>query len=85
MSDIDDELLALAGGDVSSSEDEAPRRSRSRSRSSRAVSRSPAPASTSVKQSIEPVKKGVATRKVPAKKAAKRRPKTDESEEEGEA
>jgi RNA polymerase-associated protein RTF1 len=84
MSDIDDELLALAGGDVSSSEDEAPRHSRSGA-SSRRPSRSPAPASTSVKQSIEPVKKGVATRKVPAKKAAKRRPKMDESEEEGEA
>ncbi|KAJ9156461.1 RNA polymerase-associated protein RTF1 [Pleurostoma richardsiae] len=72
MSDIDDELLALAGGDVSSDEDEGSLNI------SREESRSPAPP----KKKDAPAK-GVATKKPAAKKAKKRV--QDDSEEEGEA
>ncbi|KAH8887736.1 plus-3-domain-containing protein [Thozetella sp. PMI_491] len=73
MSDIDDELLALAGGDVSSDGEEA-------GDVSREGSRSPLPA-PSKKQAAS---KGTAQRKPPAKKA-KKRTRDDDSEEEGEA
>ncbi|KAK3316698.1 hypothetical protein B0H66DRAFT_604973 [Apodospora peruviana] len=77
MSDIEDELLALAGGDVSSdNEEEAMDMSRDESRSP-----SPAPAPA---QNETPVR-GVATKKTPAKKAKQRARSDDESEDEGEA
>ncbi len=72
MSDIDDELLALAGGDVSSDEEEEMNVSRD-------DSRSPPPA-----KKKETTTKGVAQKKAPAKKA-KKRSRDDDSEEEGEA
>ncbi|KAK0708370.1 hypothetical protein B0H67DRAFT_590115 [Lasiosphaeris hirsuta] len=78
MSDIDDELLALAGGDVSSDEDEEPMDM------SRDESRSPSPAPASASRKETPVK-GVATKKGPAKTAKKRARSHDESDEEGEA
>ncbi|EOO03478.1 putative rna polymerase 2 transcription elongation factor protein [Phaeoacremonium minimum UCRPA7] len=74
MSDIDDELLALAGGgDVSSDEEDAASMDMSREES-----QSPPP----VKKKEAPAK-GVATKKVAAKKTKKRR--QEDSEEEGEA
>ncbi|KAL2021991.1 hypothetical protein VTK56DRAFT_6231 [Thermocarpiscus australiensis] len=76
MSDIDDELLALAGGDVSSGEEEAPMdMSRDGSRSP-----SPAPASKDKDASAN----GVAVKKTSTKKAKKRDDRS-ESDEEGEA
>ncbi|KAK0644511.1 hypothetical protein B0T16DRAFT_417801 [Cercophora newfieldiana] len=74
MSDIDDELLALAGGDVSSDEDEEMDMSRDGSRSP-----SPAP----VKKKEAQAKGGAA--KKPAAKPAKKRARDDGSEDEGEA
>ncbi|KAK1750834.1 hypothetical protein QBC47DRAFT_87868 [Echria macrotheca] len=76
MSDIDDELLALAGGDVSSDEDEEMDMSRDESRSP-----SPPPAS----RKKEASSKGTAVKKTPAKAAKKRTRTDDESDEEGEA
>ncbi|KAL2261097.1 hypothetical protein VTK26DRAFT_4714 [Humicola hyalothermophila] len=77
MSDIDDELLALAGGDVSSGEeDEAMDMSRDESRS---------PARSPSKERDAPAR-GVAVKKTTAKKTKKRGNKSDdESDEEGEA
>lgn len=77
MSDIDDELLALAGGDVSSGEeDEAMDMSRDASRS---------PARASSKERDTPAR-GVAVKKTPAKKTKKHGSRSDdESEDEGEA
>ncbi|KAK3906746.1 hypothetical protein C8A05DRAFT_29400 [Staphylotrichum tortipilum] len=79
MSDIDDELLALAGGDVSSGEeDEAMEMSRDQSRS-------PSPAAIQSKEKDTPAR-GVAAKKTPAKKAGRRASRSDdESDEEGEA
>jgi len=71
MSDVDDELLALAGGDVSSDEDDG-----ASMNISREESQTPPPAKAA---------KGVATKKAPAKKAPKRHARSDGSEEEGEA
>ena len=75
MSDVDDELLALAGGGDSSDEDEGSLRS-----SGRAESESPPPAA----KGKEAPTKGVATKKAPANRT-KKRGKQDDSEEEGEA
>ncbi|KAK0615037.1 hypothetical protein B0T17DRAFT_592873 [Bombardia bombarda] len=76
-SDIDDELLALAGGDVSSDEEEPMELGRE-------DSRSPSPPPTSAKRDTPA--KGLATRSTPAKKGAKRRARSDDdSEDEGEA
>jgi len=75
MSDVDDELLALAGGDVSSDEEAS-------MNLSRAESRSPSPPPPAKKKDAPA--RGVATQKTPAKKA-KRRSRGDDSEEEGEA
>ena len=72
MSDLDDELLALAGGDISS-EDEGENMSRD-------GSRSPAPATSKSSGAT----KGMTQRKPPARKARKRSH-GDDSEEEGEA
>ncbi|KAL2126198.1 hypothetical protein VTI74DRAFT_1483 [Chaetomium olivicolor] len=79
MSDIDDELLALAGGDVSSGEeDEAMDMSRDESRS-----QSPAPASSKEKDTPA---RGVAVKKTGAKRPRRRASRSDEeSEDEGEA
>ncbi|KAL2264945.1 hypothetical protein VTJ83DRAFT_7455 [Remersonia thermophila] len=78
MSDVDDELLALAGGDVSSSEDEAMDMSRDGSRSP-----SPPPASSS--KDKEAPSRGTAA-KTTSKKAKGRASRSDdESEDEGEA
>ncbi|KAK5661668.1 hypothetical protein OQA88_9768 [Cercophora sp. LCS_1] len=76
MSDIDDELLALAGGDVSSDEEEPMDMSRDGSRSP-----SPQPTASRKKDTLA---KGVAVKKASAK-PAKRRSRDDESEDEGEA
>lgn len=70
MSDLEDELLALAGGDVSSDEEDARDQSRD-------ASDSPAPAP---KRKETPAR-GDAS-KTPVKKSKKN---ADESEEEGEA
>ncbi|KAK3305357.1 uncharacterized protein B0T15DRAFT_484990 [Chaetomium strumarium] len=79
MSDIDDELLALAGGDASSAEEEEPMDT------SRDGSRSPSPAPASSKEKSTPAR-GVAVKKTPAKKARRQTSKSDdESGEEGEA
>lgn len=83
MSDVDDELLALAGGDVSSDEDDAAMdMSRDQSRSpSRSRSRSPTPPR---KDSAS--KGGVAAKKGNAAKGRNRGSRSDqESDEEGEA
>jgi RNA polymerase-associated protein RTF1 len=74
MSDVDDELLALAGGDVSSDEEEASMNI------SRDESRSPTPPPAKKEAPV----KGIATKKAPAKKP-KKRARSDDSEEEGEA
>ncbi|KAK0666370.1 putative RNA polymerase-associated protein RTF1 [Cercophora samala] len=83
MSDVeslDDELLALAGGDeYSDSEDDEPR---NRSRGNRSRTTSPAPASS--KKNDAPAR-GVAVKRTPAKKARRRSRSDDESEDEGEA
>lgn len=81
MSDVDDELLALAGGDVSSDEDDAAMdMSRDQSRSP-SLSRSPTPPR---KDSAS--KGGVAAKKGNAGKGRKRGSRSDqESDEEGEA
>jgi RNA polymerase-associated protein RTF1 len=77
MSDIDDELLALAGGDVSS--DEEPMEL------SRDESRSPSPAPAPSREKDTP-SRGLAVKKTPAKKAKRRGSRSDdESDEEGEA
>ncbi|KAL1839962.1 hypothetical protein VTJ49DRAFT_967 [Mycothermus thermophilus] len=79
MSDVDDELLALAGGDVSSSEDEAMDMSRDGSRSP-----SPPPASSS--KDKDGPSRGTAVKKATSKKAKGRASRSDdESEDEGEA
>ncbi|KAK4240197.1 hypothetical protein C8A03DRAFT_31672 [Achaetomium macrosporum] len=79
MSDIDDELLALAGGDASSADEEEPMDT------SRDGSRSPSPAPTSSKQKSTPAR-GIAVKKTSAKKARRHKSRSDdESEEEGEA
>ncbi|KAL2162411.1 hypothetical protein VTH06DRAFT_7324 [Thermothelomyces fergusii] len=78
MSDIDDELLALAGGDVSSGEEEEPMdMSRDDSRSP-----SPAPASSREKDASA---RGVAVKKTAAKKKGRASRSDDESEDEGQA
>lgn len=77
MSDIDDELLALAGGDVSSDEEEVMDVSRNESRSP-----SPPPASSRDKETPA---KGVAQKKMPAKKTRPASRSDNESEDEGEA
>lgn len=69
MSDLEDELLALAGGDVSSDDEQQPD-------SSRDASESPAPAA---KRNETPARGGA---KAPARKGNRD---ADESEEEGEA
>lgn len=81
MSDVDDELLALAGGDVSSDEDDAAMdMSRDQSRSP-SRSRSPTPPR---KDSAS--KGGVAAKKGNAAKGRNRGSRSDqESDEEGEA
>ncbi|KAJ4302575.1 RNA polymerase-associated protein rtf1 [Collariella sp. IMI 366227] len=79
MSDIDDELLALAGGDVSSDEEDAAMDM------SREESRSPSPAPPSSKETETPAR-GVAVKKTGASAARRRSSRTDdESEDEGEA
>jgi RNA polymerase-associated protein RTF1 len=79
MSDIDDELLALAGGDVSSGEEEEPMDM------GHDESRSPSPAPAQPKERDTPAR-GVAVKKTPAKKARRRSGRSDdESDEEGEA
>ncbi|KAK4100038.1 hypothetical protein N658DRAFT_497753 [Parathielavia hyrcaniae] len=79
MSDIDDELLALAGGDVSSGEEEEPMDM------SRDESRPPSPAPASSKEK-DPALRGVAAKKTASKKARRRASRSDdESDEEGEA
>ncbi|SPQ26610.1 f8e7016a-95ce-4a7e-8395-85e6c269b462 [Thermothielavioides terrestris] len=78
MSDIDDELLALAGGDVSSDEEEPMDMSRDESRS-------PSPARASSRDKDTPAR-GAAAKKTTAKKARRRGGRSDgESDEEGEA
>ncbi|KAK4176065.1 putative RNA polymerase-associated protein RTF1 [Triangularia setosa] len=83
MSDVeslDDELLALAGGDeYSDSEEDEPR---NRSRGDRSRTTSPGPASS--KKNDAPAR-GVAVKRTPAKKARRRSSSDDESEDEGEA
>ncbi|GAB1316248.1 RNA polymerase-associated protein rtf1 [Madurella fahalii] len=80
MSDIDDELLALAGGDVSSGEEEEEPMDMGRDES-----RSPSPAPAPSKEKDTPAR-GVAVKKTPAKKAKRRGGRSDdESDEEGEA
>lgn len=82
MADLDAELLALAGGD-SSSEEETTSKARAKSES-----RAPSPTSTVPTQQREG-KAGVArkkTTKVPGgSKRAPKRPRRQDSEEEGEA
>ncbi|KAK4229437.1 putative RNA polymerase-associated protein RTF1 [Podospora fimiseda] len=75
MSDIDDELLALAGSDASDAED-----------SERGQSRSSTPEPSSSKKQDAPAR-GTATKKTPAKKSGNRRSSRsyDGSEDEGEA
>ncbi|KAK4195934.1 putative RNA polymerase-associated protein RTF1 [Triangularia verruculosa] len=82
MSDVeslDDELLALAGGDeYSDSEDDQPRnRSRNRSRTT-----SPAPGSS---RNNDASGRGVAVKRTPGSKGRRRSRSDDESEDEGEA
>ncbi|EAQ84652.1 hypothetical protein CHGG_08666 [Chaetomium globosum CBS 148.51] len=77
MSDIDDELLALAGGDVSSDEEEAMDMSRNESRS-------PSPPAASSREKDTP-SRGVALKKTPAKKTRRASRSDNESEDEGEA
>ncbi|AEO59251.1 hypothetical protein MYCTH_2134860 [Thermothelomyces thermophilus ATCC 42464] len=80
MSDIDDELLALAGGDVSSGEEEEPMdMSRDESRS---PAPAPAPASSREKDASA---RGVAVKKTAAKKKGRASRSDDESEDEGQA
>ncbi len=76
MSDIDDELLALAGGDVSSDEDEEAMEL------SRDESRSPSPAPAPSKEKDTPARSAPG-KKTPARRRASRS--DDESDEEGEA
>ncbi|KAL2148197.1 hypothetical protein VTH82DRAFT_6900 [Thermothelomyces myriococcoides] len=78
MSDIDDELLALAGGDVSSGEEEAPMDM------SRDESRSPSPAPASPREK-DASARGVAVKKTAAKKKRRASRSDDESEDEGQA
>ncbi|KAK3383969.1 hypothetical protein B0T24DRAFT_70833 [Lasiosphaeria ovina] len=78
MSDIDDELLALAGGDVSSDEEEE------QIDRSRDESLSPSPPSQPAGRTDTPAR-GSAVVKTPAKQAKKRARSDDESDEEGEA
>ena len=79
MSDIDDELLALAGGDVSSDEDDEAMEL------SRNESRSPSPAPAPSKEKDTPAR-GAPGKKTPAKTAKRRASRgDDESDEEGEA
>jgi RNA polymerase-associated protein RTF1 len=79
MSDIDDELLALAGGDVSSDEEEEPMKL------SRDESRSPSPEAVSSKEK-DASSRGTSAKKTPAKRARRRSSRSDdESEDEGEA
>ncbi|KAK3682098.1 hypothetical protein B0T22DRAFT_530569 [Podospora appendiculata] len=78
MSDIDDELLALAGGDVSSDEEEAPMDL------SREESRSPSLPPTPAKKET-PSRGSAAKKPVPKKTAKKRDQSHDQSEDEGEA
>ncbi|KAL2187029.1 plus-3-domain-containing protein [Thermothelomyces heterothallicus CBS 203.75] len=82
MSDIDDELLALAGGDVSSGEEEEPMdMSRDESRSPTPAP-APAPASSREKDASA---RGVAVKKTAAKKKGRASRSDDESEDEGQA
>lgn len=78
MSDIDDELLALAGGDVSSGEDEEPMDM------SREASRSPSPAPAPPRDK-DAAPRGVAVKKTAAKKKGRAGRSDDESEDEGQA
>jgi RNA polymerase-associated protein RTF1 len=76
MSDVDDELLALAGGDVSSDDEGASMNI------SREDSRSPSPPPAKK----EAPKKGVAQKRGPAPKKARKSAKAhDSDEDEGEA
>lgn len=78
MSDIDDELLALAGGDVSSDDEEPMDMSRD-------GSRSPSPAPASSKEKDIPARPA-SGKKTPAKSTKRRSSRSDdESDEEGEA
>lgn len=77
MSDIDDELLMLAGGDVSSDGDEEAMDM------GRDDSRSPSPAPAAKKKDTPA--KGVAVKKTPAKSTKKRARSDDGSDEEGQA
>ncbi|VBB80543.1 Putative RNA polymerase-associated protein RTF1 [Podospora comata] len=77
---LDDELLALAGGDeYSDSEDDEPR---NKSRGDRSRTTSPAPASS---KKTDATTRGVAVKRTPAKKTRRRSRSDDESEDEGEA
>lgn len=77
---LDDELLALAGGDeYSDSEDDEPR---NKSRGDRSRTTSPAPASS---KKNDATTRGVAVKRTPAKKTRRRSRSDDESEDEGEA
>lgn len=85
MSDIEDELLALAGGDVSSDEEEVGHRGRP-------ASRSPTPPAAAASNNEALASKGAATKKIPAKKSRKAKSDDDsvgdeqaEKSEEGEA
>ncbi|KAL2144535.1 hypothetical protein VTI28DRAFT_8948 [Corynascus sepedonium] len=78
MSDIDDELLALAGGDVSSGEDEEPMDM------SREASRSPSPA-PAPQRDKDAAPGGVAVKKTAAKKKGRAGQSDSESEDEGQA
>ncbi|KAK4643078.1 RNA polymerase-associated protein rtf1 [Podospora bellae-mahoneyi] len=77
---LDDELLALAGGDeYSDSEDNEPR---NKSRGDRSRTTSPAPASS---KKTDATTRGVAVKRTPAKKTRRRSRSDDKSEDEGEA
>ena len=77
MSDIEDQLLELAGGDESSDNEEEPMEM------GREDSRSPSPAPSQDKR--ESPARGGATKKTPVKKAKNRSRSEDGSEDEGEA
>lgn len=80
-SDIDEELLALAGGE-SEAEDDV----RAEAQTSKSPSQPSSPArATTENPPQSPVRRGVAQKKMTRKGAGARRRRKDESEEEGEA